>query len=91
MRINKTNEAHNGGYLTQGPKLVLVVVVSSVTPLDHRGDRLYITHCPGGVSGYILEPGAIGQLREFESPRVRTPINFRLLYKLTFEKRESVS
>ena len=50
--------------------------INSVTPLDHRGDRLYITHCPGGVSGCILEPG-IDQFREFESPRVRTRIIFR--------------
>ena len=29
-------------------------------PLDNRGDQLYITHCPGGVSGYNLEPGTGG-------------------------------
>ena len=52
---------------------------SSVTPLDHRGDQLYITHCPGGVSGYILEPGIV-QLHEFESPRVRTSTICRLVH-----------
>ena len=49
--------------------------VNSVTPLDNRGDRLYITHCPGGVSG-LLKPN-IGQFREFDSSRVRTRIVFR--------------
>ena len=50
--------------------------INSVTPLDHRGDRLYITHCPGGVSGY---PRAWygGQFPEFESSRMRTRIHFR--------------
>ena len=27
--------------------------INSVTPLDHRGDRPYTTHCSGGVSGYL--------------------------------------
>ena len=41
----------------------------------------------------ILEPG-VGQLREFESPRVSNPINswgLFLVHKLTCGKRESVS
>ena len=60
-----------------------------MTPLDHRGDRLYITHCPGGVSGCILEP-CIGRLCEFESPPLRTRIIFHLVHELTCGKRESV-
>ena len=77
MQIIKANRAHNGGYLTQGPTLVLIVVVLECNP----------TRPPGRPTGFIsltapvayqviLEPG-IGQLREFEPPRVRTRMNFR--------------
>ena len=50
-----------------------------ISSLDNRGDRFYVTRCPGGVLGDILEPGMIG-LREFEPPRVRTRISFRLVH-----------
>ena len=48
---------------------------------------------PGGVSGYILEPG-IGRFGEFESVGVYTRIiswGLFLVHKLTCGKRDSVS
>ena len=68
--------------------------IKSVTPLDHRGDRLYITHCPVAYQ-VIFEPGT-GQFREFKSPRVGTRIIFvglSLVQHLVIDcgKRESVS
>ena len=61
---------------------------STSTPTSNR-----VTSRPGGVSGFILEPG-IGQFREFEPRQVRTRINslgLFLVHKLTCGKRESVS
>ena len=48
----------------------------------------------GGISQVILEPGIVGQFREFESPRVHSRISSWILFlahKLTCGKHESVS
>ena len=69
--------------LNPGPTLVLIVVVFERNPTRQT------TGATGSISLtvpvvyqviYILAPGIMGQRREFESPRVRTRINFRLVH-----------
>ena len=50
--------------------------INSVTPLDHPGDRLYVSLTAQVAYQVIPGPG-ICQFRGFASPRVRTRINFR--------------
>ena len=40
LQINEANEAHHAVVINSRANASII----SVTPLDHRGDRLYITH-----------------------------------------------
>ena len=71
-----------------GPQFSAVKIVLS------RPRPTYICRVPPVAYQVILEPGVLGQFREFESPRVHARINslgLFLVHKLTCGKRESVS